>query len=65
MKSIVERFPILSLFVLASVISGVTMSLALQDIFPAGLFIAMFGPSLAGIILTAIANGKTGVRKLF
>lgn len=65
MKSIIERFPTLSLFILASVISGVTMSLALQDIFPAGLFIAMFGPSLAGIILTAIAGGKTSLRKLF
>jgi hypothetical protein len=65
MKSIIERFPTLSLFILASVISGITMLLALQSIFPAGLFIAMFGPSLAGIILTAIADGKTGIRKLF
>lgn len=64
-KSIIERFPSLSLFVFASVISGITMSLALHDIFPAGLFIAMFGPSLAGIILTSIAGGKTGLKELF
>jgi membrane protease YdiL (CAAX protease family) len=63
--NLINRYPTISLFILAQILSGGIAGLVLAGVLPSGvIFLATFGTSVAGIILTAIADGKDGVRKL-
>ena len=65
MSSFVERYPAISLFIVAQILSGGIAGLVLAGVLPSGvIFLATFGTSVAGLILTAIADGKDGVREL-
>src|SRR5690349_4113957 len=76
-KHVVERHPLLSYFIL---VYGIAWGGILMVIGPGGLepaatrlmqvvllvFLAMLlGPSLTGITLTALLNGKAGLKELF
>ena len=65
MSKLINRYPAISLFVLAQILSGGIAGLVLAGVLPSGIiFLATFGTSVAGIILTAIADGKDGLKKL-
>lgn len=66
MSGIVKRHPLLSLFVLAFTIGGGITLVVLSGLAPPeAMFLAAPSASLAGIALTAIADGKAGLRRLF
>ena len=59
MSNFVKKYPTISLFILAQILSGGIAGLVLAGVLPSGIiFLATFGTSVAGIILTAIADGK-------
>lgn len=71
----IRRYPIVAYFVLAFVISwGGILLATVPSGFPgdkedAGLFVLVFasmaaGPSIAGIVMTAVMEGRTGLREL-
>jgi membrane protease YdiL (CAAX protease family) len=65
MSNLVKKYPTISLFILAQILSGGIAGLVLAGVLPSGIiFLATFGTSVAGLILTAIADGKDGVREL-
>jgi membrane protease YdiL (CAAX protease family) len=65
MSSFVKKYPTISLFLLAQIISGGIAGLVLAKILPEGLiFFATFGTSISGIVLAAIADGREGVGRL-
>ncbi len=66
MSDFVKRYPTISLFVLAVAIGGGTTLLVLGGVAPAWtMFLAAFSATIAGVALTAIADGKAGLRRLF
>lgn len=65
MKSIVERYPLISYYVFALLLSGVILAV----LYATGLaetlfFLGTFGPGLAAILATALISGGAGIRKL-
>lgn len=66
MSTFVKKYPAISIFVLSFVIgTGLTM-LILNGVLPESLFVlAAASASVAGLILTAIVAGRTGIRNLF
>ena len=65
MISIAKRYPLISYYVFALIISGVILAV----LFAIGLaeplfFLATFGPGLAAILVTPLISGGAGIRKL-
>lgn len=65
MNSIIKRYPLISYYVFALVLSGVILAV----LFATGLagtlfFLGTFGPGLAAILVTALISGGAGIRKL-
>jgi len=66
LSDLVKRFPTLSLFVLALAIGGGVTLLVLGGVAPPWtMLLAALSASLAGIALTAVADGSPGLRRLF
>jgi len=66
LSGFVKRCPAVSLFVLATAIGGGVTLLVLGGVAPPwAMFLAAPSASLAGIVLTAIADGRTGLSRLF
>jgi len=65
MRSIAQRYPLVSYYLLTLILSGIIFAL----LFAAGLveglfFLATFGPGLAAILVSLLVGGGVGVRKL-
>jgi hypothetical protein len=65
MRSIAQRYPLVTYYVLTLILSGLIFAL----LFAAGLveglfFLATFGPGLAAILVTLLIGGGVGVREL-
>jgi membrane protease YdiL (CAAX protease family) len=61
--SFVHRHPIISFFILASALGSATVYLVVRGVLPAGLALtAAFSASTAGIIMTAVEDGTTGLK---
>ena len=66
MSRIVNKYAIVSYCILALILGTGIVYLVVQRVLPAGLIIiAALAASLSGIIITAIADGKDGLKKLF
>ena len=61
--SFVNKYPIVSFFILALVLGAGTIYLVIQGVIPAGLALSsVLSASIAGIIMTAILDGKAGLK---
>ncbi len=61
--SFFHRYPIISFFILALALGAVTIYMIVQDVVPAGLGLAAaLSASLAGIIMTAVEDGRNGLK---
>lgn len=65
MNSIIKRYPLITFYVFALLLSGIILAI----LYAAGLaetlfFLGTFGPGLAAILVTALVDGGAGVRKL-
>ncbi len=66
MRRFINKYAIASYYILALILGGVITYLVVQRVLPAGLIIiAALSASLSAIIITAIAEGKDGLKKLF
>ena len=66
MATFVKKYPAISMFILSFVIGTGLSILILNGLLPESLFfVAASSASIAGIILTAIVAGKSGIRNLF
>ena len=66
MSRFINKYAIASYYILALILGGLITYLVVQRVLPAGLIIiAALSASLSGIIITAIADGKDGLKKLF
>jgi membrane protease YdiL (CAAX protease family) len=66
MSRIISKYSIASYYILALILGAVITYLVVQRVLPAGfIFVAASSASLSGIIITAIADGKDGLKKLF
>jgi len=66
MRRFINKYAIASYYILALILGGLITYLVVQRVLPAGLIIiAALSASLSGIIITAIADGKDGLKKLF
>jgi len=60
-----KRYPVAAFYIVALLLGGVFTYLVVKRVVPSGfIFIAASSASLSGIIITAIADGKTGLKKL-
>ena len=65
MKSIVKRYPLISYYVFALVLSGLILAVLYATSLAETLFfLGTLGPGLAAILVTALISGGAGVRKL-
>jgi membrane protease YdiL (CAAX protease family) len=68
MSNFIKKYPAVSQFVLAVIIGGGMIAPMIAGVVPSDsmfLLIAAYSASLAGIILTAIVSGKSGLREMF
>jgi len=66
MKNFIKKYDIASYYILALILGAGTIYLVVLRVLPAGFtMIAATSASLSGIIITAIADGKEGLRKMF
>jgi membrane protease YdiL (CAAX protease family) len=60
--SFIHKYPIISFFILAMVLGAGTIFFVMQGVLPAGLALSsVLSASLAGIIMTAILDGRAGL----
>lgn len=65
MSKFVKKYPVLSLFVLASIFGGVPLAAVAAGLLPQGFTqLGALSASLAGIVLAAVEGRKGGVREL-
>lgn len=66
MPNLIKKYAIASYYILALLLGAGTVYLVVLRVLPAGFtMIAALSASLSGIIITAIADGKDGLKKLF
>ena len=62
---IIKKFPIISFFIMATMLGTAIIFLVFQGVIPARLALSsVLSASIAGIIMTAILDGKTGLKLL-
>ena len=63
--SFIRRFPLAAFYILTMVLGAGTIYLVIQGVIPSGLaLLSALSASLAGLIMTAIMDGKTGLKLL-
>jgi membrane protease YdiL (CAAX protease family) len=68
MSTFVKKYPAISQFILAMLIGGGMTAPMVAGLIPSdsgAILVAAYSASLAGVILTAIASGKAGLREMF
>ena len=66
MSNFVRKYPAISMFVVAEILGAGLVAGIAAGVLPEVFFlVAAFSASLAGVILTAIASGKAGLREMF
>ena len=66
MNTFIKKYAIASFYILTLLLGGVVTYLVVQGVLPSVLImIAALAASLSGIIITAIVDGKDGLKKLF
>jgi membrane protease YdiL (CAAX protease family) len=68
MSNFIKKYPAISQFVLALIIGGGMIAPMIAGVVPSESFvllIAAYSASLAGVILTIIVSGKSGLREMF
>jgi membrane protease YdiL (CAAX protease family) len=62
----VHRYPLVSFYILAWAFGGGIVYLVMQEVIPTGLTLASaLSASVAGIIMTAVIDGRTGLKLMF
>ncbi len=66
MSNLIKKYSITAYYILSLLLGAVVVYLVVQRVLPSGLIlIAASAASLSGIIITAITDGKEGLKKLF
>ncbi len=66
MSNLIKKYPISSYYILAFLLGGGVVYLVVLRLLPAGFtMIAALSASFSGIIITAIADGRKGLKTLF